>query len=164
MKGAREVIRKDGEGNTVEFKSIVLAARALNGHASNLIRALKGSGLYKGYYFEYKQIDIEGEILKDHPCYDIECSNKGRVRPHNSNRSGFGTKNGDYLGYHIAGIYRGVHRLVAQTFIENPEQKLTVDHIDRNPKNNNLENLRWATHKEQMNNRKDNLPISPRLD
>ena len=45
-----------------------------------------------------------------------------------------------------------LHRLLAEAFIPNPENKPTVDHIDRNPSNNDLSNLRWATHYEQHQN------------
>lgn len=41
-----------------------------------------------------------------------------------------------------------IHRLIAETFIPNPENKLTVDHIDGNRQNNSIDNLRWATYSE----------------
>lgn len=41
-----------------------------------------------------------------------------------------------------------VHRLVAKTFIPNPKNKKTVNHIDNNKKNNNVDNLEWATQSE----------------
>ena len=46
-----------------------------------------------------------------------------------------------------------IHRLVALHYIPNTDNKETVDHIDRNPQNNSVTNLRWATQEEQANNR-----------
>jgi hypothetical protein len=47
-----------------------------------------------------------------------------------------------------------VHRLVAELFIPNPDNKPCVDHINHNRLDNSVENLRWVSVKENCNNRK----------
>ena len=60
----------------------------------------------------------------------------------------------DGVGYHFVklggrhGKNCSIHRLVAEAFLQNPDNKKTVNHIDGNKLNNMFYNLEWATYSE----------------
>lgn len=65
------------------------------------------------------------------------------------------TDNGN--GYKIVSLHNGskrknhyVHRLVAEAFIPNPEERSEINHLDYNKGNNAVENLEWATRTENV--------------
>lgn len=64
----------------------------------------------------------------------------------------------DGLGYLRAQLYSNskrksflVHRLVAQAFIQNPDNLPQVNHRDENPSNDNVDNLEWCDGKYNVN-------------
>lgn len=67
----------------------------------------------------------------------------------------FGSQNREgYRCAHIQGRQRYVHRLICEAFHGAcPADKCQIDHIDRDPANNNPENLRWVNRSENIRNR-----------
>lgn len=56
-----------------------------------------------------------------------------------------------YLIYQLGNKNRvKAHRIIAKTFIPNPENKPQVNHIDGNKKNNDVSNLEWVTNAENL--------------
>lgn len=97
-------------------------------------------------------IGIEGEIWKKIEDSNYEISNFGRFRRVGQRRIIAGGLSGGYIRVRINGVSKSLHRLVAKTFIPNPEGKEMVDHIDGNRTNNHFSNLRWVTAEENSNN------------
>lgn len=100
------------------------------------------------------------EIWKQYLDTNYEVSNLGNVRNKKTKLvlATEDTGNGYlYVGLQMPdGSYKKarVHRLVAMTFLEfeRTEERNEVDHINGVKTDNSVENLRWCTHKENMNN------------
>ena len=52
---------------------------------------------------------------------------------------------GGYIQCSYKGMSKKVHRLVAETFIDNPDNLPQIDHLDRDLNNNAMSNLEWVT-------------------
>lgn len=107
------------------------------------------------------------EIWKDIPRYEgyYQASSLGRIRSLDRDVFNKGTKQhlkgkirvaspdpDGYLGLLLSkdGVNKSfrVNRLIALTFIPNPENKPEVNHKDLNKRNNRVENLEWCSRKE----------------
>ncbi|MDV2904930.1 HNH endonuclease [Phytobacter diazotrophicus] len=89
------------------------------------------------------------EIWKKTKYVNIEASNYGRVKNVQTGKIIGAIGNHGYYKTTIYGNYVLIHRLVAQTWIPNPNNLPVVNHIDENTLNNNISNLEWST---QSNN------------
>lgn len=100
------------------------------------------------------------EIWKDIPGFDgYQASNLGRIRSLKRGKERFiGSKAKMPNGYircyvHIKNKTYTIGRLILSAFIGPANNGEECDHIDRNPENNNLSNLRWVSRTENLLNR-----------
>lgn len=88
-------------------------------------------------------IDTEGNVFTN------KYKSNSKTKRHNFKKMKLGSFN-NYSNVILNGKCYFVHRLVAQTFIPNPENKPQVNHINGNKKDNRVENLQWVTAKENQ--------------
>ena len=105
-----------------------------------------------------KKIQDSDMIWKSYPeCDKYLVSNTGEIKNKKTERIMMGSKVNGYrfVNLHINSstpkMNRLIHRMVAQTFLENPENKPVVNHKDTDILNNNVNNLEWVTYKENLN-------------
>ena len=99
--------------------------------------------------------------VRQHPMLGVKVREDGAVLVKKRGRSnsyywsyGFVKKcrSQRYLFVGVNSHQYAVHRLIAETYKDNPERKPTVDHSNRDTKCNWVWNINWATHKEQIAN------------
>ena len=159
----RVIIQNKGTGEEKIFDKVSDCAEYLKYSLSTISNTCRGNRVDKLYDMKYeneerKIEENENIIWKEYPeCKKYLISNTGEIKNKKTGRLMMGSKQNGYrfmtlfIDKGTPKMNRLVHRMVAQTFLENPDNKPVVNHKDTNILNNHVDNLEWVTYKENMN-------------
>ncbi|CAL6005042.1 HNH_endonuclease [Hexamita inflata] len=112
-------------------------------------------------YSELTQEELIEEYRDIDDFENYEVSNLGQVKNKTTGR--ILKQRDSNNGYLVVGLQQNkiqkicyIHRLVAQAFLENPNNYNEVDHVDCVKFNNNVQNLRWVSKSDNCKNRNGN--------
>ena len=160
----REIIIKNKiTGQVNKFSKLKDCAKFLNCSNGLISLTCSGKRVDKKYDMEYvndkpKDIDAIDIVWKPYlECNKYLVSDTGQVKNKKTNRIMLGSKQNGYrfvtlfINNSTPKMNRLIHRMVAQTFLENIKKKPVVNHKDTDILNNHVDNLEWVTYKENMN-------------
>ena len=120
--------------------------------------------LYKIFPATFPRFHITIERWKFNEQYKVWVSNQGNVLDENKNPIKRMTSNQKYMIFRINGSLVQAHRLVLMTWQPRKDMdKLTVDHINSNPRDNRLCNLEWVTGEENRRRAQENHIYIPSI-
>ena len=120
--------------------------------------------LYKIFPATFPRFHITIERWKFNEQYRVWVSNQGNVLDENKNPIKRMTSNQKYMIFRINGSLVQAHRLVLMTWQPRKDMdKLTVDHINSNPRDNRLCNLEWVTGEENRRRAQENHIYIPSI-
>ena len=132
-------------GNYSKFKQIMRASRKAYSERMANYKISKSKENASDLKVEWKLIEGFDGIYSVSNYGEVRNNKTGKLMKPRKNETGYLrinlTKNGKPKCMRV-------HRLVAQAFIPNPENKIQVNHIDFNRENNCVSNLEWVTNQE----------------
>lgn len=139
-----------------EFSSVREAADETGGSYTGIAKACKGtslsSGGFKWKYVEEKEVvDASNwKIIESFPNYKI--SKDGQIYSINKDIIMLSHEHNGSLSIKLSGKMCKISRLVALTYIPNPENLPNVSHKNGNKHDNNVKNLFWSSNSQSLNN------------